>query len=138
MQRLVFIFILFSLYSNLGFGKSLQGVPFDKADCLKTYGSVYGNQVCAVLEEQYINIHFRKDLVYHYSFSFCDKMTGNMAVRYYDRNTHYCVVYYTENEANRNQVIKSLFGQNPRYPLLYKGLIVYIQVAHPNSLFKVD
>lgn len=132
----ILIFFVLAGLSSAFAQTSLQTVPFDKKDCDFWFGSRYGSRVCESMQLQYNSSHFRRDLIYEYGFSYCDRITGNFAMRPLGPTNIPCAYYVTDSEAKRSIIIKSQFGNIPQYPLMFQGLMINIKIARTDLIIQ--
>lgn len=95
-------------------------VGFDKAICQKALPAGY-SVLCDVHEQQLASDSFRKDAVYGYSYSSCNKFSGEISSA---SPAVPCVVYFVESNLKKDIALHSIFGITPKYPLNYKGLFI--------------
>jgi len=96
-------------------------VEFNKVTCQRAMPAGF-SALCSAHEVQMGALSFRKDAVYGYSYSSCDKYSGQITAA--STNAIPCVVYFVESESKKEIAIQSIFGNTPRRPLSYKGLFV--------------
>tara|TARA_B110001454_G_scaffold219204_1_gene252231 strand:- start:47894 stop:48373 length:480 start_codon:yes stop_codon:yes gene_type:complete len=116
-------FLIMSVFFVAGLAQA--DVEFNKAACLKVMPAAY-TALCGLHEDQFKQLSFRKDVVYGYSYTSCDRFTGQVSAP--TTRTVPCLVYFAENESKKEIAIQSIFGNTPRYPLSYKGLFVGVIV----------
>lgn len=105
-------------------------IEFSKATCQRAMPAGF-SALCSAHEDQMDMLSFRKDAVYAYSYSSCDKYSGQISE--VSTKAVPCVVYFAESESKKEIAIQSIFGATPRWPLNYKGLFVKF-IVRPRQL----
>lgn len=139
MKSFHFVLLVIIFNTTTVFAKSLVSmyrVPFDHQGCQMAYGSK-ATIICPVMKAQYSSVYFRRDLVYISQIGLCDGVTGNQTSNRNHPNAVFCVIYVTDNEIKRTVIIRTQFGNSPRYPLMFQGLMVNIKVMSNEQLSKI-
>lgn len=118
MKNWMMVFFALQLGSAM-FAKA--GVNFDKAACERVMPAGFSS-LCSLHEEQVRQRSFQSDAVYGFSYTSCDKFTGQIIAA--SSRAIPCLAYFAETESKKEIAIQSIFGNTPRYPLSYKGLYI--------------
>lgn len=124
-------FSLLVLQAGLvAFGQSQ--VQFNKARCQQVMPAGFSS-VCDLHEEQFNARSFRSDMIAGYSYTTCNKFTGELSR--HSSGAVPCVSYLVESELKKEIVLKSVFGISPKYPLSYKGLLINFSLYQPQAQY---
>lgn len=122
---------LFVLQAGLvAFGQSQ--VQFSKARCQQAMPAGF-SALCDLHEEQFNARSFRSDAIAGYSYTTCNKYTGELSR--HSSGAVPCVSYLVESELKKEIVLKSAFGLTPKYPLSYKGLLINFSLYKPQAQY---
>lgn len=110
----------------LAFGQSQ--IQFSKTRCQQAMPAGF-SALCDLHEEQFKARSFRLDAIVGYTYTTCNKYTGELSR--HSSGAVPCVSYLVESELKKEIAVTSVFGLTPKYPLNYKGLLINFSLYQP-------